>query len=91
MSAMDVDYDDSDRKRTSRGKDDDRLSFSLSEDEADDTADSLDIKPPQATVLHRKNSRHKKDKYSLERRVHVSKKPFSLYFVLNLGINTFFF
>lgn len=44
-----------------KGTEEDRLSFSLSEDEADDTADSLDIKPPQAAV-HRKPNRHKKDK-----------------------------
>ncbi|KAK6617877.1 hypothetical protein RUM43_014106 [Polyplax serrata] len=50
--------DESDTK----GKEDDRLSFSLSEEDAEDTADSLDIKPPQA-VTHRK-PRHKKDKFS---------------------------
>lgn len=56
-----------------KGKEDDRLSFSLSEDEADDTADSLDIKPPQA-VTHRK-PRHKKDKFSSRdsKRSHVCK------------------
>lgn len=57
-----------------KGKEDDRLSFSLSEEEADDTADSLDIKPPQA-VAHRK-PRHKKDKFSSResKRSHVSKR-----------------
>lgn len=56
-----------------KGKEDDRLSFSLSEEEADDTADSLDIKPPQA-VTHRK-PRHKKDKFSSRdsKRTHVCK------------------
>lgn len=65
--------DESDMK----GKEEDRLSFSLSEEEADDTADSLDIKPPQA-VTHRK-PRHKKDKFSAResKRSHVSIKIIS--------------
>lgn len=66
---MDVDIQD---EAESKAKEDDRLSFSLSEEEAEDTADSLDIKPPQA-VAHRK-PRHKKDKFSYRdsKRSHVS-------------------
>lgn len=46
----------------STGNDEDRLSFSLSDEGGEDTADSLNIKPPQAVVLKRKTSRHKKEK-----------------------------
>lgn len=51
----------------------------MSDEDAEDTADSLDIKPPQATVLHhhhhKSSSRSggsKRDKHSDSRREHVS-------------------
>jgi hypothetical protein len=51
------------------------------EEDADDTADSLDIKPPQASVIHHhktsssRSSSNKRDKHSdreTGRREHVS-------------------
>lgn len=70
---MDMDVEE---EANSKGKDEDRLSFSLSEEEAEGTADSLDIKPPQA-VAHRK-SRHKKDKFSVRSSKHSHSKISSL-------------
>ncbi|XP_008217163.1 cyclin-dependent kinase 11B isoform X2 [Nasonia vitripennis] len=37
---------------------------SFSEEEGADTADSLEIKPPQAVVRHRKTTSHRRDKHS---------------------------
>lgn len=53
----------------------------MSEEDADDTADSLDIKPPQASVIHHhkssssRSSSNKRDKHADResgRREHVS-------------------
>ncbi|PSN37759.1 hypothetical protein C0J52_13190 [Blattella germanica] len=64
----------------------DETAFSMSEEEedADDTADSLDIKPPQASVVHHhktsssRSSSNKRDKHSERdsgRREHMHGKP----------------
>ncbi|XP_066997809.2 cyclin-dependent kinase 11B isoform X2 [Anabrus simplex] len=61
-------------------KDMEENSFTISEEEADDTADSLDIKPPQAAIIHHhksssRNVGSKRDKHldreSSSRREHV--------------------
>ncbi|XP_069678862.1 cyclin-dependent kinase 11B-like isoform X2 [Periplaneta americana] len=65
-------------------KDDTAFSMSEEEEDADDTADSLDIKPPQASVVHHhktsssRSSSNKRDKHSdrdNNRREHIHGKP----------------